>query len=100
MSQANITLVVLERIDAAANMARFYSLSVEESLLGGATLVREWGRIGAAGRRRIELHDSHFGATAALQAWLRRKQQRGYQVRSAGRSSMAEELGTSNSPPR
>jgi hypothetical protein len=37
--------VVLDRIDPAANMRRFYVLSIEPSLFGDATLVREWGRV-------------------------------------------------------
>jgi predicted DNA-binding WGR domain protein len=36
--------------DPRRNMARFYSLSIEETLFGQARLVRRWGRIGTTGR--------------------------------------------------
>jgi predicted DNA-binding WGR domain protein len=64
-------------------MARFYVLSIEESLFGDASLIREWGRIGTAGQRRVELHESKVRAAEALEAWLRRKQRRGYRIRAA-----------------
>ena len=40
----------LEQIDAVRNMARFYRLSVVETLFGGWAMQREWGRIGTRGR--------------------------------------------------
>lgn len=68
----------LQRRDAARNMARFYRLSVESSLFGDAVLVREWGRIGNRGRRRLDL----FADVAAAQEAFRRlagaKLRRGY----------------------
>lgn len=84
MSQCTIQYLILDRRDPAANMARFYVLSVEESLFGDAALIREWGRIGSTGRRRIELHESEGRAVEALETWLRRKQRRGYRIRSGG----------------
>lgn len=61
-------------------MARFYALSIEESLFGDAALVREWGRIGTRGKRKIELHKDQDQAVQALEAWLRCKQRRGYRL--------------------
>ena len=72
---------MLDRRDPDANMARFYVLSIEASLFGDTTLIREWGRIGTAGHRKIELHDSEGAALEALEMWLRRKQRRGYVTR-------------------
>ncbi|RUV46784.1 WGR domain-containing protein, partial [Mesorhizobium sp. M5C.F.Ca.IN.020.29.1.1] len=40
----------IERRDAGRNMARFYALSIEETLFGQTCLVRRWGRIGTTGR--------------------------------------------------
>ena len=77
-STANIQLLVLDRIDGAPNMAHYYVLSVEPTLFGDTAVVREWGRIGTAGRRRIELHAEHTGARTALSVWLKRKLKRGY----------------------
>jgi predicted DNA-binding WGR domain protein len=61
-------------------MARFYVLAIEPTLFGDAALVREWGRLGAEGRRRIDLHEDDGIAREALELWLRRKQRRGYCV--------------------
>lgn len=73
--------LVLDRCDPARNMSRFYLLSIEPGLFGDATLVREWGRIGKPGRRRIEMHEDEGRAVQSLETWLRRKRRRGYQIR-------------------
>ena len=73
-----IQLLVLERREPDVNMARYYVLSIEPSLFGDPTLVREWGRIGHNGRRIIEIHGSDQDAVLALDTWLKRKLQRGY----------------------
>jgi predicted DNA-binding WGR domain protein len=44
-------------------------------------LVRQWGRIGGAGRTRIDLHASPPLAQIALNTWLERKRRRGYRLR-------------------
>lgn len=81
MGEAPHTLV-MDRIDPAANMRRFYVLSIQPSLFGDATLVREWGRIGKPGRRRVEIYEDEAGALAAMAAQLKRRQKRGYVLRS------------------
>jgi predicted DNA-binding WGR domain protein len=81
MAQDTIQYLVLDRFDPACNMARYYVLSIEPSLFGDTTLIREWGRIGRPGQRRIELYHNHTGAVEALEMWLRRKRQRGYVLR-------------------
>jgi len=83
MPQDKIQYLILDRRDPAANMARFYVLAIEESLFGDAALIREWGRIGTAGRRKIELHENRDRAIEALETWLRRKQRRGYRLRNS-----------------
>jgi predicted DNA-binding WGR domain protein len=77
----NVQLVVLDRIDPARNMARYYVLSIEPTLFDDSSLVREWGRIGKPGRRQIELHRDDGNARIALSAWLARKVRRGYKTR-------------------
>jgi predicted DNA-binding WGR domain protein len=84
MPQDKIQYLILNRRDSAANMARFYVLSIEESLFGDAALIREWGRIGTTGQRKIELYENQGTAVEALETWLRRKQRRGYRLRNAG----------------
>jgi predicted DNA-binding WGR domain protein len=76
-----VQLLVLERVDAARNMARYYVLSIEPTLFGDSAVVREWGRLGTAGRRRVDLYGSAEDAQMALDAWLARKTQRGYVAR-------------------
>lgn len=75
-----LQMLVLERHDEAHNMARFYVLAIEPTLFGDTALVREWGRIGAQGRRRLDLHADHAAAAEALDVWLTRKSRRGYRL--------------------
>jgi predicted DNA-binding WGR domain protein len=77
-----LQMLTLERRDASRNMARFYVLAIEPTLFGDSGLVREWGRIGSAGRRRLDLHADPEMAAEALDTWLERKRRRGYRLRS------------------
>ena len=81
MANDTIQYLVLDRRDPSCNMARYYVLSIEPSLFGDTTLIREWGRIGKPGQRRIELHDNPSQAVEALETWLKRKCRRGYVLR-------------------
>ncbi|MFT8720832.1 MAG: WGR domain-containing protein, partial [Acetobacter sp.] len=53
-------------------------------LFGGTALVRQWGRIGTAGRQVCELHHDAGQALDALARQLRAKRRRGYRDRTAG----------------
>jgi predicted DNA-binding WGR domain protein len=79
----NLQMLVLERRDSHRNLARFYVLAIEPTFLGDSALVREWGRIGTLGRRRLDLHPDTASAGEALEMWLARKTRRGYQVRAS-----------------
>lgn len=68
-----LQMLVLQRRDERCNMARFYLLAIEPTLFGDMALIREWGRIVAGGRRRLDLHADHDGAVEALEVWLARK---------------------------
>lgn len=68
----------IERIDPEQNMRRFYRMRVQPDLFGGASLMREWGRIGSAGRQMIDHFDDTGSAVDALLALLRTKKRRGY----------------------
>ncbi|PBB65973.1 WGR domain-containing protein [Mesorhizobium sp. WSM4312] len=70
----------LHRIDAARNMARFYSLTIQPTLFGGASLIRNWGRIGTKGRIKIETFDEPQDVDGALVRLERAKRRRGYVV--------------------
>lgn len=79
----SVQLLVLERREPNANMARFYVLSLDETLFGDTALVREWGRLGTPGRRRLDLYKGRAEASEALESWLGRKLRRGYQTRAS-----------------
>lgn len=71
--------VFLRREDPSQNIRRFYSMSVQPDLFGGASLVREWGRIGMAGQVRIDPHVDEGRAVDALSDLMLVKRKRGYQ---------------------
>lgn len=75
-----LQMLVLDRSDPAQNMARFYVLAIEPTLFGDVALVREWGRRGCTGQRRLDLYGNQEAAAEALQDWLLRKTRRGYGV--------------------
>ena len=68
----------LRRIDPAQNMRRFYSLSVQPTLFGGASLIRDWGRIGTRGQTMMETFDTADNADLAFDRLQRSKRRRGY----------------------
>jgi predicted DNA-binding WGR domain protein len=76
-----LQVLVLERVDRAKNVARFYVLSIEPTFFEHLALVRRWGRIGTVGRTRIDLHPSPLVAQIELKKWLDRKRRRGYELR-------------------
>lgn len=73
----------IERREPDRNMARFYALSIEETLFGQARLVRRWGRIGTTGRAVQHSFDDEREAVALFLDLLRAKRLRGYGPRSA-----------------
>lgn len=73
--------IILERADPTKNVARYYVLSIEATLFARNTLVRRWGRMGSAGRQRLEFFDGRDSAGLALESWLTRKRKRGYMLR-------------------
>lgn len=70
--------VHLRRIDPTQNMRRFYVLAVQPTLFGGASVIRNWGRIGTNGQSMMETFDAQEEATNALARLARTKRRRGY----------------------
>ncbi len=70
--------VAMRRVDPARNMSRFYSLDVERDLFGRVVLVRRWGRIGTAGKVRLDEYSGEREALAAMQVMESKKVRRGY----------------------
>jgi predicted DNA-binding WGR domain protein len=73
--------IVLERVDPARNIARYYVLSIEPTLFAKHTLIRRWGRIGCLGRESLQFFgiEDASRAQVTLETWLARKRKRGYQ---------------------
>ena len=71
----------LARVRPALNEWRFYRMEVWPDLFGGALLMRQWGRIGTEGRRRLDPHPDPGSALNALARIARAKRRRGYAER-------------------
>lgn len=69
---------VLVRIRNENNVRRYYLLDLQDNLFGGVTLIREWGRIGGGGQRRLVFFDERRQALRALKSFARAKVRRGY----------------------
>ena len=68
-----------ERVDDAANAARFYTLAWQPDLWGDVALVRSWGRIGSQGSRRLEgSYPDRQSAQALAERLIRRRLKRRY----------------------
>ncbi len=71
----------LVRICPALNEWRFYRMEVWPDLFGRALLMRQWGRIGTEGARRLDPHPDPGAAINALAQLATAKRRRGYQDR-------------------
>jgi predicted DNA-binding WGR domain protein len=71
----------LVRICPELNEWRYYRMEIWPDLFGRALLVRQWGRIGTEGHRRLDPYPDPGAALKALAALLRAKRRRGYQDR-------------------
>ncbi|GLS35283.1 WGR domain-containing protein [Mesorhizobium tianshanense] len=78
MSNEEAGPVHLHRIDPSQNMRRFYSLAIQPTLFGGASVMRNWGRIGTNGQSMMETFDQAEEATIAMARLQRTKRRRGY----------------------
>lgn len=78
MSNMDAKPFYLRRINPSLNMRRFYLLSIQPTLFGGASLVRNWGRFGASGQSLVETFDQPDQADGALHRLMQRKRRRGY----------------------
>jgi predicted DNA-binding WGR domain protein len=85
MSSEDMEPVHLRRIDSTRNMRRFYVLSLQPTLFGGASLVRHWGRISTNGQSMMETFDAPEEADRAFVRLERVKRKRGYRDAGASR---------------
>jgi predicted DNA-binding WGR domain protein len=70
--------VDLRRIDPSRNMRRFYVLAVQPTLFGGASVIRNWGRIGTSGQSMMETFDDDEAAANSFIRLERAKRRKGY----------------------
>jgi predicted DNA-binding WGR domain protein len=75
-----MVLAHLHRIDADANMARFYCIDLAATLFGEVTVLRRWGRIGTCGRTNLETWPSAGEAEVSANRTFRQKSRRGYSL--------------------
>lgn len=68
----------LTRTDETRNMARYYLMSVQATLFGEWSLVREYGRIGRAGQVRASTYREEVEAQAAMAKLRAAKVRKGY----------------------
>jgi predicted DNA-binding WGR domain protein len=73
------TVLHLKRFEPEHNMKRFYLMTVQRDLFGGARLVREWGRIGSSGTIASNLYPDEGQAVDALAKIAKEKAARGYE---------------------
>lgn len=78
MPSQKLEPVHLRRIVPARNMRRFYCLTLQPTLFGGASLIRDWGRIGTRGQTMMETFDCPADAANSLVRIERTKKRRGY----------------------
>lgn len=73
-----MSAVYLVRVDASRNMARYYRMSVQPTLFGEWSVVREWGRVGRGGQVRASPYPSESEAARVVATIERQKVRRGY----------------------
>lgn len=61
-------------------MHRFYSLTLQPTLFGGVSVIRNWGRIGTNGQAMIETFDEPDEAQSVLGRLETMKKRRGYRA--------------------
>jgi predicted DNA-binding WGR domain protein len=70
----------MQAIDVPGSVPRYYQLILQEELLGGWSLMREWGAQGSRGRSKRENFSGRDEAEQALQVYRDAQLQRGYRV--------------------
>ncbi len=64
----------------ASESPRFYQLSLQQDLLGGWTLYREWGQEGARSSLKREIYLDHESAINAFEKARDSQVKRGFQI--------------------
>ena len=76
-----VQMIHLTRTDPARNMARFYTMALQPTLFGEWALLKEWGRIGSAGRLCLSAGSPPSRKAAlAMAEHLKAKLSKGYEA--------------------
>ncbi|WP_348642265.1 WGR domain-containing protein [Mesorhizobium sp. M4B.F.Ca.ET.143.01.1.1] len=59
-------------------MRRFYVLAIQPTLFGGASVIRNWGRIGTSGQSMMQTFDRIEEADNTFERLERSKRRKGY----------------------
>lgn len=78
MQRPEIDPIHLVHVNPALNMARFYGISVQPTLFGEISVMRNWGRIGTRGQAMVVTYADAEEACTALGKLERQKRRRGY----------------------
>lgn len=78
MSEKSEGPIHLHRIDPTQNMRRFYVITLQPTLFGGASVIRHWGRISTNGQSMTQTFDRADDADDASARLERIKRKRGY----------------------
>ena len=70
----------MQTLPGAKGPLRFFQLILQEDLLGGWTLIRQWGQTGARGSHRQQHFDSRCAAQQALIEGRDQQLAKGYTV--------------------
>lgn len=68
----------MDKVVPEARQFRFYRMVIAPDLFGGASLIKEWGRIGQPGRVRCEAFADEGQAFNALASLGTSKRRKGY----------------------
>ena len=72
--------IYMQTVGDGENAPRYYQLLLQEDLLGGWSLIREWGIQGTRGRSKREDFSHRSEAVQALTHYRDDQMQRGYRV--------------------
>jgi len=72
--------IYMQTMSVPGSAPRYYQLILQEELLGGWSLIREWGAQGTRGRSKREDFPGLDEAEQALLAYRDAQLQRGYRV--------------------
>lgn len=72
--------IYMQTLPGEEGATKFYHLFLQQDLLGGWSLVKEWGFQGASGRVQRDHFNSHSDAAEALMRARDQQLKRGYKV--------------------